>query len=107
MNDNSQLLRGLLEGCILEIVRKKGETYGYEVVMDLRKNGFPDCSEGTVYPLLTRLEKRESLSSKKKESPYGPMRKYYSLTQNGLDELEGFNEAWNNIKNVVDGILKK
>lgn len=106
MNDNSQLLRGLLEGCILEIVRKKDETYGYEVVTDLRNNGFPDCSEGTVYPLLTRLEKRGSLTSKKKESPYGPMRKYYSLTKKGLEELAWFNDAWIDIKNVVDGIFK-
>ena len=86
MQDKSQLLKGVLEGCILKIVKHKKETYGYEVVTELRTFGFGQCTEGTVYPLLTRLEKRKSLASQKKESPLGPQRKYYSLTEEGEQE---------------------
>lgn len=56
MNDKSQLLRGTLEGCILKIINDK-ETYGYEIAENLKLYGFKDISEGTIYPLLIRLEK--------------------------------------------------
>lgn len=62
MQDKSQLLKGVLEGCILKIVKHKKETYGYEVVTELRTFGFGQCTEGTVYPLLTRLEKKKKFS---------------------------------------------
>ena len=106
MQDKSQLLKGVLEGCILKIVKHKKETYGYEVVTELRTFGFGQCTEGTVYPLLTRLEKRKSLASQKKESPLGPQRKYYSLTEEGEKELEEFTRTWDEFKGFVDGIFK-
>ncbi|MBB6622907.1 PadR family transcriptional regulator [Clostridium gasigenes] len=106
MQNKSQLLKGVLEGCILKIVKHKGETYGYEVVTEIRNFGFGKCTEGTIYPLLTRLEKRKSLKSEKKESPFGPQRKYYSLTQQGEEELSEFENTWIEFKYFVDGILK-
>ena len=106
MQDKSQLLKGVLEGCILKIVKHTKETYGYEVVTELRTFGFGQCTEGTVYPLLTRLEKRKSLASQKKESPLGPQRKYYSLTEEGEQELEEFTRIWGEFKGFVDGIFK-
>ena len=71
---NPQLLKGLLEGCILKLI-SDGETYGYELVENLKKYGFRDISEGTVYPLLIRLKKNKLLNSKDRESPYGPQTK--------------------------------
>lgn len=106
MQDKSQLLKGVLEGCILKIIKHKGETYGYEVVTELRVFGFGQCTEGTIYPLLTRLEKRKSLKSEKKQSPYGPQRKYYSLTEQGEEELKEFYETWTEFKGFVDSIFK-
>lgn len=106
MNDKSQLLKGVLEGCILKIIMCKGEAYGYEIVTELRGYGVGQCTEGTIYPLLTRLEKKEVLKSEKKESPFGPKRKYYSLTENGRKELEQFYENWVGFKSFVEKIFE-
>lgn len=105
MNDKSQLLKGVLEGCILKIIKHKEETYGYEVVTELREYGFGQCTEGTIYPLLTRLEKKGLLTSIKKASPYGPMRKYYALTEDGNKDLEDFYEVWIDFKGFVEKIF--
>ena len=60
MYDKSQLMRGTLEGCILKIL-SKSTSYGYEIVTTLLGYGFKDIKEGTIYPLLVRLEKKELL----------------------------------------------
>ncbi|ERI91655.1 transcriptional regulator, PadR family [Clostridiales bacterium oral taxon 876 str. F0540] len=104
LNDKSQLLRGTLEGCILKII-SDGETYGYEIVSKLREYGFTDSTEGTIYPLLTRLEKKDILKSVKKESPLGPQRKYYSLSEQGARELKIFYSNWVEFKDIVDKIF--
>ena len=58
--DKSQLMKGILESCILKII-SQSETYGYEIVDRLQENGFREVKEGTLYPLLLRLEKKLSL----------------------------------------------
>lgn len=58
MYDKSQMMRGTLEGCILKIISVE-TTYGYEIVMKLQDFGFEDMKEGTIYPLLVRLEKKK------------------------------------------------
>jgi PadR family transcriptional regulator PadR len=105
MANNAQILKGLLEGCILNIV-SKNETYGYEICEKLIEFGFEDVSEGSVYPILIRLEKKKLLYSSMKKSPLGPMRKYYYLTENGVEELENFILSWNEIKRNVDTVLE-
>ena len=82
MADSTQMLKGLLEGCILKIV-SNDETYGYEVCEKLTHYGFEGVSESSVYPILIRLEKKKLLYSVMKKSPLGPMRKYYYLTDEG------------------------
>ncbi|EPY6470105.1 PadR family transcriptional regulator [Clostridium sporogenes] len=104
MNDKSQLLRGTLEGCILKIINDK-ETYGYEIAENLKLYGFKNISEGTIYPLLIRLEKNNFLNSTKKSSPYGPKRKYYTLSEKGVEELNYFYTNWLELKNSVDKIF--
>jgi PadR family transcriptional regulator, regulatory protein PadR len=105
MANTTQILKGLLEGCILEIVDKK-ETYGYEICEMLMNFGFKDISEGSVYPILIRLEKKKLLYSKMKESPLGPMRKYYYVTDDGKTELLEFVNSWNEIKISIDHVLE-
>jgi PadR family transcriptional regulator PadR len=83
MTDNTQLIRGILEGCILSIVSKK-ESYGYWIIERLRESGFSDIHESTVYPILNRLEKRGLFVGKRKLSKVGPPRKYYSISKKGL-----------------------
>jgi PadR family transcriptional regulator, regulatory protein PadR len=104
MASTTQILKGLLEGCILDIINKH-ETYGYEVCVMLSNQGFKEVSEGSVYPILIRLEKKKLLISKMKESPHGPMRKYYYLTEEGRVELEEFKQSWNEIKINIDNVL--
>ena len=62
MYDKSQMMRGTLEGCILKIISVE-TTYGYEIVTKLQDFGFEDMKEGTIYPILVRLEKKNMISS--------------------------------------------
>lgn len=105
MANSSQLLKGILEGCILKIISKK-ETYGYELYSALNEYGFEDLSEGTLYPLLIRLEKNGLLESISRNSPYGPKRKYYHVTELGMTELSNFCEAWGEISKSVRKVLE-
>ena len=105
MAEYTQLIRGILEGCILAIVSKK-ESYGYWIIERLRESGFSDIQESTVYPILNRLEKKGLFKGKRKSSTLGPPRKYYYISNKGLIELDRFMETWKIIKNKVDIILK-
>lgn len=88
------MLKGVLEGCVLEIISRE-PTYGYEITQQLRGRGFKDVVEGTVYTILVRLEKNELVSIEKKPSEVGPPRKFYSLTDAGRQELIVFWQRWN------------
>lgn len=105
MANSTQILKGLLEGCILKIVSSH-ETYGYKICERLMAYGFKEISEGSVYPILIRLEKKKLLYSNMINSPLGPMRKYYYLTEDGINELEEFVSSWNKIKKNIDNILE-
>lgn len=104
MIDRSQLLKGTLEGCILKIIGQE-ETYGYEIVNKLQAYGFLDMKEGTIYPLLVRLEKKGMIRSSYKESPFGPKRKYYTLTPLGSEMLIEFIAIWQEISKTVNTII--
>lgn len=106
MKDTSQMLKGTLEGCILKII-SASETYGYEISEKLKANGFPDISEGTIYPLLLRLEKNGCISATYKSSPLGPKRKYFTLTEEGHRELQAFWHRWLEIEKAVHHLFDK
>ncbi len=101
MGDKSQFLKGTLEGCILKIISDK-EVYGYEIAERLKSFGLTDISEGTIYPLLLRLEKSGMLNSVKYDSPLGPKRKYYTLSDLGQEELKSFYDNWKSLKESID-----
>lgn len=105
MYDKSQLMRGTLEGCILKFLSEE-TTYGYELVERLEQNGFKDIKEGTIYPLLVRLEKKGIIRSEFRPSPLGPSRKYYSLTPDGFEYLQEFTENWKQIEASVNQIFR-
>jgi PadR family transcriptional regulator, regulatory protein PadR len=90
----TELLKGILEGCVLEII-SRGETYGYEIASSLRTLGFTDVVEGTVYTILVRLEKNKLVHIEIRPSTKGPPRKFYSLNQAGQTELAAFWAKWN------------
>ncbi|MCB6201993.1 PadR family transcriptional regulator [Extibacter muris] len=104
MYDKSQLMRGTLEGCILKILSDE-TTYGYEIVTKLQNYGFQDIREGTIYPLLVRLEKKQIISSEFRPSPLGPSRKYYSITEEGLRYLEEFKKHWVQVVSSINVIF--
>lgn len=105
MIDRAQLLKGLLEGCILKII-SQGETYGYEITNYLNKSGFLELNEGSVYPVLIRLEKKGLVKTEIKKSSLGPRRKYFRITSEGEAYLVSFTKLWGEISNMVDKILK-
>lgn len=102
---NSQLLKGVLDGCVLKIISRQ-EIYGYDLIKELQDTGFMDIKGGTIYPLLQKLEKNKLIDGKTKPSPDGPNRKYFTITVEGKKELESFNIQWNELIGVVGRILE-
>jgi PadR family transcriptional regulator, regulatory protein PadR len=98
------MLKGILDGCILAIIKNK-EVYGYELTEKLERYGFDSFSEGTIYPLLMRMQKEELVTSTLKKSTAGPRRKYYSLTKKGEDELNKFKFQWDYLQTNVNRVL--
>ncbi len=103
-NIKSQMRKGVLEYCILLIIDKK-PAYASDIIIEL-KNAKLIVVEGTLYPLLTRLKNSGLLDYTWQESTQGPPRKYYTLTSAGKAFLGELDNAWNEIKSVVD-IVKK
>ena len=100
----TQMLKGILDGCLLAIIKDK-EVYGYELAEKLESYGFHSFSEGTIYPLLIRMQKEELVTSTLKKSTAGPKRKYYSLTPKGEAELALFIERWSYLQTNVNRVL--
>ncbi|WP_100486301.1 PadR family transcriptional regulator [Sporolactobacillus pectinivorans] len=104
---SSQILKGILEGCLLSII-SKGEIYGYEMIERLGTYGFTMVSEGSIYPLLIRMRKEGFVMTRQKELPSGgPKRKYYSLTAKGLEELKTFKKTWTAISESVNKLIRE
>lgn len=102
--EDTQLMKGILEGCVLAVIAKK-ETYGYEILTCMEQVGFDNLGEGTLYPVLTRLDKNGYISCRKAKSPLGPIRKYYSITRSGQERLEAFKESYKKISQSTNRIL--
>ncbi len=105
MENITEMLKGILEGCVLQIISHE-EIYGYEITKRLNELGFTDVVDGTVYTILLRLEKNGLISSVKKKSDIGPPRKFFSLTVDGQQRLEEFWLKWEFVSEKLD-ILKE
>jgi len=104
-NWTNQLRKGVLELCILNDIRNR-RMYGYEIVRKLRKIEGLIISEGVVYPILSRLKRQGLVKTSIQESPEGPPRKYYQLTQQGKDMVCQMNAYWQAIRNQTDSTGK-
>ena len=102
----AQLRRGVLEYCVLAVLRD-GENYGFELVKAMGRADGLLTSEGTIYPLLARLRRDGSVHSNWRESTSGPPRRYYSLTSDGRDALEQFTRDWARFRDAVDDLLSR
>ena len=98
-NTITQMRRGILEFCIVQLI-SQGEIYSAELINRL-KDAHLIVTEGTLYPLLSRLRKAEILEYRWEESQSGPPRKYYALAEKGKSFLEALDKAWNEIETSV------
>ncbi|MCX2454621.1 PadR family transcriptional regulator [Lacticaseibacillus nasuensis] len=97
----SQLLKGSLAGALLQVIANR-ETYAYEIHQALVAAGFGEIADGTIYPLLLKLEKANQISGEKRASPNGePPRKYYHLLPAGQAALAEFEADWTQLATAM------
>lgn len=99
---DKDLMRGSIDILLLSLIARK-DTYGYEMVKDLKDTSqeLYNMSEGTLYPALKRLEKKNWIESYWGDSSTGGRRKYYKITQNGKKELDIKVSEWNQINQLI------
>jgi PadR family transcriptional regulator PadR len=100
----TQLRRGTLEYCVLALLRD-GRRYGFELVRTLSAADGLLVSEGTIYPLLSRLRRDHQVTTSWQESESGPPRRYYELTDAGRRALAEFTDEWARFQTAVDALL--
>ncbi len=99
-NTKAQMRKGMLEYCIMLLLRHR-PCYANDIISEL-KGADMIIVEGTLYPLLNRLQKDGILKYEWKESTQGPPRKYYALTMDGEEALEQLNKSWSELTNTVE-----
>ncbi len=104
-NTKAQMRKGILEFCILSLLKDK-DCYTSEI-LDMLKDAKLLVVEGTVYPLLTRLKNDDLLSYRWEESTSGPPRKYYRLTEQGDLFLKELAVTWKELSDAVNTITKQ
>ncbi|MDB1939618.1 PadR family transcriptional regulator [Clostridium tertium] len=106
MDNITEMLKGVLEGCVLEIISNE-EVYGYEITRRLNALGFSDIVDGTVYTILVRLEKNKLVETTKKPSDMGPPRKFFRLNDAGREELKKFWAKWEFVSTKINELKEK
>lgn len=106
MENITEMLKGVLEGCVLEIISHE-ETYGYEITRRLNTLGFSDVVDGTVYTILVRLEKNKLVEITKKKSDMGPPRKFFKLNDAGHEELKRFWKKWEFVSTKINQLKEE
>ncbi|WAA08859.1 PadR family transcriptional regulator [Fervidibacillus albus] len=106
MSFRSQILKGILDGVILAVIEME-PVYGYELSKKLQNAGLRDVSEGTIYPVLLRLQKKGFIRGEMRPSQSGPNRKYYFLTEEGTEELRTIVDEWEKIVEPVQKLFKR
>jgi PadR family transcriptional regulator PadR len=104
-NTQSQMRKGVLEFCILSII-KRGEAYPSDIIEEMKRASL-NILEGTLYPLLTRLKNADLLSYRWVESSGGPPRKYFSLTEKGNDFYKELENTWKVMSEAVGRVISK
>lgn len=104
-NTKAQMRKGILEYCILSLLKKE-ESYASELVAALKEARLL-VVDGTIYPLLTRLKNSGLLSYRWQESTGGPPRKYYAITSSGKKVLAELDETWHELTTSVTQIIGK
>ena len=100
----TQLLRGVLDLCLLAVIEDE-PAYGYEMTRRLRGRGLSIVGEGSIYPLLGRLERDGLVETYRAASEGGPPRKYYRLSSGGREALRDGIDEWRSARDAVDRVL--
>ena len=100
----TQLLRGVLDLCLLAVMQE-GPAYGYEMTKRLRARGLTIVGEGSIYPLLGRLERDGLVKTHRAASNGGPPRKYYEASREGERTLAAGVSEWRSARDAVDAVL--
>ena len=98
-----QIKRGLLDVCVLAAIKNE-DSYGYRIIKDVKP--YVDISESTLYPILRRLEASDLLTVRSAEHN-GRLRKYYHITEAGLDRIEAFKAEWAEIMSIYQFVTKE
>ena len=98
-----QLKRGLLDVCVLAAIKNE-DSYGYKIIKDMKP--YIEMSESTLYTILKRLELAEMLTVRTSEYG-GRLRKYYHITQLGLQRIEEFKNEWREIMMIYQFVTKE
>lgn len=101
-NVKAQMRKGILEYCILSII-SRNDAYASSIISELKESEMI-VVEGTLYPILTRQKNQGLLSYRWEESPQGPPRKYYSITETGREFLSQLDAAWIEFVNQIESI---
>lgn len=104
-NTQSQMRKGVLEYCILSII-KRGEAYPGDIIDEMKSAGL-QLLEGTLYPLLNRLKNAGILTYRWVESTSGPPRKYFCLTEKGSQFYVLLQSTWDELATGVEGLTQK
>jgi PadR family transcriptional regulator PadR len=104
-NRSTQLLKGTLDMCLLALLARQ-PYYGYEIVQQLAQQGLDLVSEGSIYPLLSRLQQRGLIEGYLVPSTDGPPRKYYRLRHEGAQQLARWQTEWELFAHAVGRILR-
>ncbi len=100
----TQLRKGVIEYCVLAMLKDRPH-YGGELVQVLRESDGLLVSEGTIYPLLSRMRADGLVETAWRETPGGSPRRYYRLSRAGQRAVSDFRSEWRRFRATVDGIL--
>ena len=98
-----QMKRGLLDVCVLAAIKDR-DSYGYQIIKDIKP--FVEISESTLYPILRRLESGQLLTVRSAEHN-GRLRKYYHITQLGLERIDAFRKEWEELLSIYKFVTKE
>ena len=102
----AQMRKGTLQYCVLALLADE-ERYGFDLVRSLAETDGMVTSEGTIYPLLSRLRRDGLVETTWRESTSGPPRRYYRLTNAGRAALDGFKGEWGRFRDAVDHFVER
>lgn len=98
-----QMKRGLLDVCVLAAIKDR-DSYGYQIIKDIKP--YVEISESTLYPILRRLESGQLLTVRSAEHN-GRLRKYYHITQLGLERIDAFRKEWEELLSIYRFVTKE